>query len=277
MPFYVSEMLLFGIILTCFIWSPLQNLDGACIQSVNLVIDEDPRTEITLSHVGEVFMAGQYRISLPYSDGNIFYHLPTLFTSSVWLLSALCWSWQRGIEWALCYWTEIFPILYWVSSRIVLHKMPSLWVLLLFHTSVYMTAAFCWSSRQAFVCFVMNCENDLIFGTFGDKNNSNTYSTLCSAVANQSVIMYNWITKCKNITWYKEKNITCHSRQPHRSKLNRKDKQHAWFNCSEAFIMKNCPWVLVSTSQMWGFLCPNNITLRVLGNFLCAILCYFIN
>ncbi|XP_054587778.2 otogelin [Nothobranchius furzeri] len=44
------------------------NLDGACIQSVNLVIDEDPKTEITLSHVGEVFMAGQYRISLPYSD-----------------------------------------------------------------------------------------------------------------------------------------------------------------------------------------------------------------
>ncbi|XP_039991611.1 otogelin [Xiphias gladius] len=44
------------------------NLDGACIQSVNLVIDEDPRMEITLSHVGEVFMAGQYRISLPYSD-----------------------------------------------------------------------------------------------------------------------------------------------------------------------------------------------------------------
>ncbi|XP_010772046.1 otogelin-like, partial [Notothenia coriiceps] len=50
------------------ILSQLQNLDGACIQSVNLVIDEDPRTEITLSHVGEVFMAGQYRISLPYSD-----------------------------------------------------------------------------------------------------------------------------------------------------------------------------------------------------------------
>ncbi|XP_030582086.1 otogelin [Archocentrus centrarchus] len=44
------------------------NLDGACIQSVNLVIDEDPRTEITLSHIGEVFIAGQYRISLPYSD-----------------------------------------------------------------------------------------------------------------------------------------------------------------------------------------------------------------
>ncbi|XP_054627590.1 otogelin isoform X1 [Dunckerocampus dactyliophorus] len=44
------------------------NLDGACIQSINLVIDEDPKTEITLSHIGEVFMAGRYRISLPYSD-----------------------------------------------------------------------------------------------------------------------------------------------------------------------------------------------------------------
>ncbi|XP_032416717.1 otogelin [Xiphophorus hellerii] len=44
------------------------NLDGSCIQSVNLIIDEDPRTEITLSHAGEVFMAGQYRVSLPYSD-----------------------------------------------------------------------------------------------------------------------------------------------------------------------------------------------------------------
>ncbi|KAI3377328.1 hypothetical protein L3Q82_008531, partial [Scortum barcoo] len=57
------------------------NLDGACIQSVNLVIDEDPRMEITLSHVGEVFMAGQYRISLPYSD-DIF-HIQEL--SSVFL------------------------------------------------------------------------------------------------------------------------------------------------------------------------------------------------
>ncbi|KAL1271209.1 hypothetical protein QQF64_030225, partial [Cirrhinus molitorella] len=44
------------------------NLDGACIQSVNLVVDEDPRTEITMSHSGEVFLASQFRISLPYSD-----------------------------------------------------------------------------------------------------------------------------------------------------------------------------------------------------------------
>ncbi|XP_058637642.1 otogelin [Onychostoma macrolepis] len=44
------------------------NLDGACIQSVNLMVDEDPRTEITMSHSGEVFLASQFRISLPYSD-----------------------------------------------------------------------------------------------------------------------------------------------------------------------------------------------------------------
>ncbi|CAG5849011.1 unnamed protein product [Menidia menidia] len=44
------------------------NLDGACIQSVSLVVDEDPRTEITLSPAGEVFLAGQHRVSLPYSD-----------------------------------------------------------------------------------------------------------------------------------------------------------------------------------------------------------------
>ncbi|XP_073764936.1 otogelin isoform X2 [Danio rerio] len=44
------------------------NLDGACIQSVNLVVNEDPRTEITMSHSGEVFLASQFRISLPYSD-----------------------------------------------------------------------------------------------------------------------------------------------------------------------------------------------------------------
>ncbi|XP_061606093.1 otogelin isoform X2 [Phyllopteryx taeniolatus] len=48
------------------------NLDGSCIQSVNLVIDEDPRMEITLSRVGEVFIGGQYRISLPYSDDNFY-------------------------------------------------------------------------------------------------------------------------------------------------------------------------------------------------------------
>ncbi|XP_048829558.1 otogelin-like protein [Brienomyrus brachyistius] len=44
------------------------NLDGACIQSVTVVMDEDPKTEVTMTHGGEVFVAGQYRISLPYLD-----------------------------------------------------------------------------------------------------------------------------------------------------------------------------------------------------------------
>uniref|UniRef100_A0A3B3RBH6 Otogelin n=1 Tax=Paramormyrops kingsleyae TaxID=1676925 RepID=A0A3B3RBH6_9TELE len=44
------------------------NLDGACIQSVTVVMDEDPKAEVTMTHGGEVFVAGQYRISLPYLD-----------------------------------------------------------------------------------------------------------------------------------------------------------------------------------------------------------------
>lgn len=70
-----------------------------------------------------------------------------------WLLSALRRSWQSRIEWQLCYWTEIFPILYWVSVCIVLHKIPSLWVLLSFHTTVFMPGASCQTSQQTFVCF----------------------------------------------------------------------------------------------------------------------------
>ncbi|XP_067347301.1 otogelin [Channa argus] len=73
------------------------NLDGACIQSVNLVIDEDPRTEITLSHVGEVFMAGQYHISLPYSDDT--FHIQELSSMFLQVKTAfglrLQYSWKE--------------------------------------------------------------------------------------------------------------------------------------------------------------------------------------
>uniref|UniRef100_W5M269 Otogelin n=1 Tax=Lepisosteus oculatus TaxID=7918 RepID=W5M269_LEPOC len=44
------------------------NLDGACIQSVSLVVDEDPRKEITVTHNGEVYVFSQYRIALPFTD-----------------------------------------------------------------------------------------------------------------------------------------------------------------------------------------------------------------
>ncbi|XP_072448981.1 otogelin [Chiloscyllium punctatum] len=44
------------------------NLNGACIQSVSLVIDEDLKKQVTLTHSGEVYHCNQYRISLPYKD-----------------------------------------------------------------------------------------------------------------------------------------------------------------------------------------------------------------
>uniref|UniRef100_UPI00398F3BBE otogelin n=1 Tax=Pristiophorus japonicus TaxID=55135 RepID=UPI00398F3BBE len=44
------------------------NLNGACIQSVSLVVDEDLKKQVTLTHSGEVYHCNQYRISLPYTD-----------------------------------------------------------------------------------------------------------------------------------------------------------------------------------------------------------------
>ncbi|XP_023807134.2 otogelin isoform X3 [Oryzias latipes] len=72
------------------------DLDGACIQSVSLVVDEDPRTEMTLSHMGEVFMAGQYRISLPYYD-DVF-HIQEL--SSMFLQVRTAFGLQLQYSWA---------------------------------------------------------------------------------------------------------------------------------------------------------------------------------
>ncbi|XP_078077506.1 otogelin [Mustelus asterias] len=44
------------------------NLNGACIQSVSLVVDEDVKKQVTLTRSGEVYHSNQYRISLPYTD-----------------------------------------------------------------------------------------------------------------------------------------------------------------------------------------------------------------
>ncbi|XP_041132308.1 otogelin-like protein [Polyodon spathula] len=44
------------------------NLDGACIQSVNIIVDEDPMKQITVTNMGEVYVSNMYRISPPYSD-----------------------------------------------------------------------------------------------------------------------------------------------------------------------------------------------------------------
>ncbi|NXG09952.1 OTOG protein, partial [Sakesphorus luctuosus] len=45
-----------------------QNQDGSCIQSVSLILKQDPKRQVTLTHSGEVLIYDQYKINLPYAD-----------------------------------------------------------------------------------------------------------------------------------------------------------------------------------------------------------------
>ncbi|NXR68822.1 OTOG protein, partial [Rhadina sibilatrix] len=45
-----------------------QNQDGSCIQSVSLILKQDPKRQVTLTHSGDVLIYDQYKISLPYAD-----------------------------------------------------------------------------------------------------------------------------------------------------------------------------------------------------------------
>ncbi|XP_010213011.1 PREDICTED: otogelin [Tinamus guttatus] len=45
-----------------------QNQDGSCIQSVSLILKQDPKRQVTLTHSGDVLIYDQYKISLPYTD-----------------------------------------------------------------------------------------------------------------------------------------------------------------------------------------------------------------
>ncbi|XP_060118015.1 otogelin [Heteronotia binoei] len=47
-----------------------QNQDGACIQSVSLVLDQDAKRQVTLTHSGDVLVYDQYKINLPYIDDS---------------------------------------------------------------------------------------------------------------------------------------------------------------------------------------------------------------
>nr|XP_056707924.1 otogelin [Euleptes europaea] len=47
-----------------------QNQDGACIQSVSLVLDQDSKRQVTLTHSGDVLVYDQYKINLPYIDDS---------------------------------------------------------------------------------------------------------------------------------------------------------------------------------------------------------------
>ncbi|NWY61448.1 OTOG protein, partial [Chionis minor] len=45
-----------------------QNQDGSCIQSVTLILKQDPKRQVTLTHSGDVLVYDQYKINLPYAD-----------------------------------------------------------------------------------------------------------------------------------------------------------------------------------------------------------------
>ncbi|XP_051478017.1 otogelin [Apus apus] len=45
-----------------------QNQDGSCIQSISLVLKQDPKRQVTLTHSGDVLVYDQYKINLPYAD-----------------------------------------------------------------------------------------------------------------------------------------------------------------------------------------------------------------
>ncbi|KAM6408296.1 otogelin [Rhynochetos jubatus] len=45
-----------------------QNQDGSCIQSVSLILKQDPKRQVTLTHSGDVLVYDQYKINLPYAD-----------------------------------------------------------------------------------------------------------------------------------------------------------------------------------------------------------------
>ncbi|XP_035746878.1 otogelin [Egretta garzetta] len=45
-----------------------QNQDGSCIQSVSLILKQDPKRQVTLTHSGDVLVYDQYKVNLPYAD-----------------------------------------------------------------------------------------------------------------------------------------------------------------------------------------------------------------
>ncbi|NXA25991.1 OTOG protein, partial [Ibidorhyncha struthersii] len=45
-----------------------QNQDGSCMQSITLILKQDPKRQVTLTHSGDVLVYDQYKINLPYAD-----------------------------------------------------------------------------------------------------------------------------------------------------------------------------------------------------------------
>ncbi|KAI6068142.1 Otogelin [Aix galericulata] len=47
-----------------------ENQDGSCIQSISIILKQDPKRQVTLTHSGDVLVYDQYKINLPYADGS---------------------------------------------------------------------------------------------------------------------------------------------------------------------------------------------------------------
>ncbi|XP_021575161.1 otogelin [Carlito syrichta] len=44
------------------------NQDGACVQSVSVILHQDPRRQVTLTQAGDILLSDQYKITPPYTD-----------------------------------------------------------------------------------------------------------------------------------------------------------------------------------------------------------------
>lgn len=47
-----------------------QNQDGVCVQSVSVILHQDPRRQVTLTQAGDVLLFDQYKVTPPYTDGT---------------------------------------------------------------------------------------------------------------------------------------------------------------------------------------------------------------
>ncbi|KAH0620935.1 hypothetical protein JD844_021851 [Phrynosoma platyrhinos] len=70
-----------------------QNQDGACIQSISLILNQDSKRQVTLTRSGDVLVYDQYKVNLPYIDGRspvgVTESTPLLFGNS-WKTSSAC-------------------------------------------------------------------------------------------------------------------------------------------------------------------------------------------
>lgn len=48
----------------------VQNQDGVCVQSVSVILHQDPRRQVTLTQAGDVLLFDQYKVTPPYTDGT---------------------------------------------------------------------------------------------------------------------------------------------------------------------------------------------------------------